>query len=103
MDESVQKHLKPDLDDASNLLLKAARYIDEHGLSCGGQVDRYGRNCTVVVLSKLGGDTETESEALRRIRKAIMFTAGHDGIGKWSDTTPAPVVSALLRRVALGG
>lgn len=111
MDESVIKYLEqPALADWKRKLLAAADYIEKHGLSCGGQVDRFGRRCVVRVLNEFVSpldknadpatrDLERNGEAFDMLRFAIQPY----GIGEWSDRTPADQVVAKLRAVALGG
>jgi len=101
MDESVQKHLKPGLDDADKILLRTADYIEEHGLSCGGGFDAQGRMCVIVTMGKLIRHRwdGAGNEALDRLRGSLDIL----GIASWSDHTPAERVVAKLRAVALGG
>lgn len=105
MDESVQEHLKPTLDIEATLLLRAADYIETHGLSCGGQTDRRGRKCTALTIVVLAYDSGQESYLRSTVSRVTRYLRQHKlpCLPDWSDNTPADRVVAALRAVALGG
>ncbi len=81
------------------MMLRAADYIREHGLSCGGQVDYFGRKCVVNVLASIQGSAldPIHIEAIRRLKSNDRVRIS---LGFWSDNTPAAEVIELLERVA---
>lgn len=98
MDESIVKHLVPaDLDEASRALLRAADYIETHGLAKASDPN-YPKNAKCAYLA-IGNP-----DGVERLRNAL---GGH-GIGAIFDWNDAPQrtkeeVVAKLRAVALGG
>jgi hypothetical protein len=114
MDESVQEHLKPALDDAAKLLLKAAAIMEERGLAQGeyvlgnGAVCIYGALYTAQDAVKCMRDADDHPvfrEAKGRLSDNLMNGPGGMGIINWNDKlgrTKDEVV-AKLRAVALGG
>lgn len=94
---SLRENYSETLDDAGRLLLRTAAYIEEHGLSCGGQRDDQGRLCTVRSMFEVGASQRAVDRAIRRLRPHF---GEKKHIAHWSDTTPAGEVIATLRRVA---
>jgi hypothetical protein len=105
MDESVQEHLKTTLDITSTLLLRAADYIETHGLSCGGHIDMQGHKCTAMVIVMLAYDSNQIKHIDPATRRVARYLRQHGltCLPYWSDSTPADQVVAVLRAVALGG
>ena len=100
MDESVQKHLTPAIDEASKLLLKAADYIEANGL-CQGSAADGNRLCTIRAIHAMNGGKSfwgtTAEKAYHRLRDRVGL------VSHWSDSTPQSEVVAKLRAVALSG
>ena len=93
--EQPHRELLPE----EKLLLKAADYITEHGLSSSGKgYDMDGRVCVIVALGICGLDYPSIDGAIERLRRHVPL-----GIADWSDNNPAAEVVAKLRAVALGG
>lgn len=111
MDQSIQSYLKPELDEASKVLLRAADYIEEHGWCQNEMHTLDGSACLEGAIQyAISGrlmrfDEGLESanlfcDALTRIDLAVDRPAF-----KWNDApgrTKEEVV-AKLREVALGG
>lgn len=107
MDESVQKHLKPKLDDASRLLLKAADLIEREGWGDGDCKER--GYCAYAALVKADDpdaiSTSLSRDAAMRFSRSLGFMGAVTPIFRWNDSperTKEEVV-AKMRAVALGG
>jgi hypothetical protein len=97
--EQPYREICEGLDVASKLLLNAADYIEELGLSCSGEgIDEDGSVCTLVAIGSCATDIQDIDLALERLRPHVP--SGE--IVRWSDNSPKHEVLAKLRAVALG-
>jgi hypothetical protein len=89
-------------DPVGGLLLRAADYLDEHGL-CRGRPSEGGRVCLLESLACVdGGDSKwARSEATRRLN-SITEALGYPNCWEWSDraSTTKDEAVAVLRRAA---
>ena len=100
MDQSIQSYLKPELDEASKVLLKAADLIEEFGHCQSGSFHgRDGSSCVLGALSSVTLFSDLYEQAVHRLQGAL----GRRYISDWSDNTPTAEVLAKLRSVSLGG
>lgn len=97
------------LDEASQILLKAADFIERNGLSCGGGTDMRGRECVAVVINNVSKGRPAHWQAANRMEAALDFQFDEGmhlrPLAQWSDAQgragrTAEVV-AKLREVAL--
>lgn len=125
MDESVQKHLSPKLDDASRLLLRAADLIETNGLAkgklCENDAGILGAMCVRGALNyattryAFGWDGAFDKgtprhEAENRLANVLgliphLYTEAPGCLPLWNNAperTASEVVSAI-RRAAFGG
>ena len=100
MDQSIQSYLKPELDEASKVLLRAAEYIATRGHCRGAFYGPQGQACVLGAMSMMVGLGQSAyDDATDRLEEAL----GGQWIADWSDATPTAEVLAKLRSVALGG
>lgn len=104
MDESVQKHLKPRLDETSALLLRAAAYIEQHGW-CQGQAFIGERACIMGALHVVHSGEKRDGSLAGPVEHCFTRLNATLGMGprRWNDAdgrTQEEVV-AKLRAVAL--
>ena len=96
MDQSIQSYLKPELDEASKVLLRAAEYIEEHGWCQHDLVEMSGRVCLMGAIYSVAKEDDARA-ALDMVVNAIgrFPSVWNDAPGR----TQAEVV-AKLREVA---
>ena len=101
MDQSIQSYLKPELDEASKVLLRAADLIEDRGWCQRALEDDMGRYCAIGAILQVPGTTDERSVAATRLMKSIC----ERDVAVWNNApgrTKEEVV-AKLRAVALGG
>lgn len=125
MDESVQKHLKPQLDATSKLLLKAADLIETNGLAkgklCTNETGNLGAMCIRGALNFAAtryafgwdgafDDGTPRREAETRLANALgliphLFSPSPGALPLWNNAPErtADEVVRIMRRVAFGG
>ena len=105
MDQSIQNYLKPELDEASKVLLRAAELIEKHGWCQNAAGDMEGSVCLWGAIQAAQGIEPgsiifLDNEAWDRIFSALRYCPI-----RWNDApgrTQAEVC-AKLRAVALAG
>ena len=107
MDQSIQSYLKPELDEASKVLLRAADLVEDGRLTWvqGSENCRGSNVCAAIAIQRAADGTwGVAPEARARFAAAVGGGSTYD-IWHWNDApgrTQAEVV-AKLRSVALGG
>ena len=100
MDQSIQSYLKPELDEASKVLLRAAEKIEREGWI----QDMYSNEHGLCLLGALGYPLHEGRDEVEEARLRLAMTI-RGPLTRWNDApgrTKEEVV-AKLRSVALGG
>ena len=105
MDQSIQSYLKPELDEASKVLLRAADYIEKWGWCQYDLRDARGRVCLMGAIYSVAGEQGLMKDAIEKTLFAFNSFADGPLPSTWDDAPgrTKEEVCAKLRSVALGG